>query len=215
MPSLIVYICFIMASMLDGSSRCCCIMRADDEVTMPWLIRIQFVAMLGALFWVAAFALPAAGQQQITVTAPMQGASDGFFEGVSIGFGASGKGWFFNNGLGPVAPQFGGFDPNAGANFGFGINFPGGSGFFNLSAAAGFFARIFVGLAQRNDDRRRHGLHCRGHAAAVCDWSGAGRWRKRRRIRTGDWRLGRNGRRTIRRAFGGNQQYRCRSNGIG
>lgn len=95
----------------------------------------RFAAIVGVVLGCSAFALPVAAQQ-VTVGTTMNGVSDGFFEGVGVGFGASGKNWFFNNG-GGVAPPFGGLDSGAGANFGFGFGFPGGNGFFNVGAAQG------------------------------------------------------------------------------
>ncbi|HEY2881471.1 MAG TPA: hypothetical protein VGJ15_03545 [Pirellulales bacterium] len=77
--------------------------------------------------------------QQATITTPMQGVSDSFFENTGVGFSLSGRNWFFNNGGGvnAAAPPFGNFDPNAGANLGFGLRFPGGTGFLNFGAAQG------------------------------------------------------------------------------
>jgi len=79
--------------------------------------------------------------QQVTVGVPQQVLSDRFYENFGIGWGfrqqqPGGGGFFFNNGgMGGVLPQFGGFDPNAGANFGFGG--AGKNGGFNFNFAAG------------------------------------------------------------------------------
>src|SRR5262245_65970440 len=51
---------------------------------------------------------------------------------MGVSWGIRGNGWFFSFG-GPVAPPFGGFDPNAGANFGF----AGPNGYFNFTAGQG------------------------------------------------------------------------------
>ena len=55
-----------------------------------------------------------------------------FYEQFGTSWGVRGNGWFFSFG-GPVVPPFGGFDPNAGANFGF----AGPNGFLNISAGQG------------------------------------------------------------------------------
>lgn len=63
--------------------------------------------------------------QQVNVSAPAVGVNQGFYEqwGTSWGFyQRSPQGYlFFNNGgMGGALPPFGGFQPNAGAQFGFG-----------------------------------------------------------------------------------------------
>jgi hypothetical protein len=89
---------------------------------------------------VAALALPAAAQQ-VNLDAPFNSVGHSFYEQVGVRWGLSGRGWFFNfGGPGPgagVAPAFGGFDPNAGANFGAGFRGNGFNGFFSLSAGQG------------------------------------------------------------------------------
>lgn len=92
------------------------------------LRRIRFPAIL-TVFAVLG-AVPAVGQQQVTISSPHTAVSDSFYEHTGTSWGARGKNWFFQ--FGPrgnpygAAPQFGGFDPSAGANFGFGFN---GGGF--------------------------------------------------------------------------------------
>ena len=87
-----------------------------------------FPAFLTVLAGVGA--VPAVGQQQVTVSSPHTAVSDSFYEHTGTSWGARGKNWFFQ--FGPpgnpngAAPQFGGFNPSAGANFGFGFN---GGGF--------------------------------------------------------------------------------------
>jgi len=77
-----------------------------------------------------ASAVPAVAQQ-VTVSTPHTTVSDSFFEHTGTSWGARGRNWFFQ--FGPpgnpngAAPPFGGFDPSAGANFGFGF----GGGPFN------------------------------------------------------------------------------------
>jgi len=70
--------------------------------------------------------------QQVTIATPHPTVSHSFYEQFGVQWGIQGKGWFFNFG-GRVSPPFGGFDPNAGADFGFAgpngfINFPVGQG---------------------------------------------------------------------------------------
>src|SRR4030095_9933929 len=70
--------------------------------------------------------------QQVTVATPHPTASNSFYEQIGVNWGLRGNGWFFQFG-GPVAPPFGGFDPNAGASFGF----AGPNGFLNITAGQG------------------------------------------------------------------------------
>jgi hypothetical protein len=70
--------------------------------------------------------------QQTTIGVPNNNVGHSFYEQFGVNWGIRGNGWFFNFG-GPVAPPFGGFDPNAGANFGFG----GPNGFINFTAGQG------------------------------------------------------------------------------
>ncbi len=78
-------------------------------------------------------ALPAVAQQA-TVAVPYRAATDGFYENMSLRWGLSGPGWFFRFGGGPGV-SYGGFDPSAGAAFGYGFHRPGLNGYFygNLS----------------------------------------------------------------------------------
>ena len=82
-----------------------------------------------------------AGAQQVNLDAPFNSVGHSFYEQVGVRWGLSGRNWFFNfGGPGPgagVAPPFGGFDPNAGANFGVGFRGNGFNGFLNLSAGQG------------------------------------------------------------------------------
>jgi hypothetical protein len=88
------------------------------------------------IFASAAFTAPVGGQQ-VNLDAPFNSVGHSFYEQIGVRWGLRGNGWFFNfGGPGPgagVAPPFGGFDPNAGANFGFG----GPNGFFNITAGQG------------------------------------------------------------------------------
>jgi hypothetical protein len=71
--------------------------------------------------------------QQVVVATPHSTVGSSFYEQMGVQWGFRGKGWFFNFGGPPPAPQFGGFDPGAGASFGFG----GPGGFFNITAGQG------------------------------------------------------------------------------
>jgi hypothetical protein len=85
--------------------------------------------------------MPLASAQQVKLDAPFHSVGHSYYEQVGVRWGLSGRNWFFNfGGPGPgagVAPPFGGFDPNAGANFGVGFGGSGLNGFFNLSAGQG------------------------------------------------------------------------------
>ncbi|HUT94624.1 MAG TPA: hypothetical protein VMY37_34530 [Thermoguttaceae bacterium] len=87
---------------------------------------------LGALacWLVLAAEVPA---QQVTVSTPYHSISEGFFENMGTSWGLGGRNWFFSFGGSPTqaAPQFGGFDPSAGANFGFSRRSGGINGWFN------------------------------------------------------------------------------------
>ncbi|HZZ30174.1 MAG TPA: hypothetical protein VFE46_19405 [Pirellulales bacterium] len=76
-----------------------------------------------------------AGAQQTNVGVGQHNLNDGFFESMGVGFGASGKNWFFNNG--GFAPQLGGMNPGGGASLGFGFGGGGINGFMNIGAAQG------------------------------------------------------------------------------
>ena len=96
-------------------------------------MRSLFVGLpLGAL---ACWLFLAAGvpAQQVTVSTPYHSISEGFFENIGTSWGLSGPNWFFSFGGSPTqaAPQLGGFDPSAGANFGFSRRGGGINGWFN------------------------------------------------------------------------------------
>jgi len=76
---------------------------------------------------------PVAPAQQTTVGVPHPTVSHSFYEHFGTSWGIRGNGWFFQFGGGGAVPPFGGFDPNAGANFGF----AGPNGFLNISAGQG------------------------------------------------------------------------------
>ena len=93
---------------------------------------------LGAL---ACWLFLAAGvpAQQVTVSTPYHAISEGFFENMGTSWGLGGRNWSFSFGGSPTqaAPQFGGFDPNAGANFGFARRTGGINGWFNANWSQG------------------------------------------------------------------------------
>jgi hypothetical protein len=88
------------------------------------------------LWWLAASAAPA---QQVTVTTPLYGVSDSFFERTGTHWGFDWGGFHVTFG-GPnmAMPPFGNFDPNAGINGGFAVHGNGLNGFFNFAAAQGY-----------------------------------------------------------------------------
>lgn len=60
-----------------------------------------------------------AAAQQATVATPFRQLNDGFYENMGTAWSLQGKGWNFNFGSpNNAAPQFGGFQPGTGANFG-------------------------------------------------------------------------------------------------
>jgi hypothetical protein len=76
--------------------------------------------------------------QQATVGVPFGQAGSSFFEQSGVGFGFRGPGFFFQqNSFGQALPQFGGFDPAAGANFGFAVGNGQNQGFFNFAFGQG------------------------------------------------------------------------------
>ncbi|MHC4398545.1 MAG: hypothetical protein ACYTG0_02585 [Planctomycetota bacterium] len=91
---------------------------------------------LGCLAIVAA----SATAQQVTISTPHNNVSESFFENIGSSWSLRGKNWFFNFGGSPfqAAPQFGGFDPSAGVNFGAGVNGRSPQGNFNFNWSQGF-----------------------------------------------------------------------------
>jgi hypothetical protein len=77
--------------------------------------------------------------QQATVSTPYHSVTDSYFENFGTSWGLRGKNWFFSFGGTPTqaAPGFGGFDPSAGANLGFGFRHGGVNGYFNANWAQG------------------------------------------------------------------------------
>ncbi len=71
--------------------------------------------------------------QQAVIGAPHPVVGHSFHEQIGVQWGVRGNGWFFNFGGPPPAPQFGGFQPGDGANFGF----AGPGGFLNITAGQG------------------------------------------------------------------------------
>ena len=77
--------------------------------------------------------------QQVTVATPYHSVGDSFFENIGTSWGLRGPNWGLSVFGSPVqaAPQFGGFDPSAGANFGFGFGGGGVGGNFNANMTQG------------------------------------------------------------------------------
>jgi hypothetical protein len=76
---------------------------------------------------------PSIHAQQVVVATPHPVVGSSFHEQIGVQWGLRGNGWFFNFGGPPPAPAFGGFDPNAAANFGV----AGRNGFLNITAGQG------------------------------------------------------------------------------
>ncbi len=77
--------------------------------------------------------------QQVTVGTPFHQLNDGFYENMGTSWSLNGKGWNFRYGSpNNASPQFGGFQPGAGLNFGFGRMVGGVSGQFNANFSQGY-----------------------------------------------------------------------------
>lgn len=98
--------------------------------------QFAFALVLASGCWLA-WPAESAGQQ-VNVGGPFNSVGHSFYENIGTRWGVAGPGWFFNFGGGaPVAPPFGGFDPNAGAQFGAGFRAGNTVGSFNLNAGQG------------------------------------------------------------------------------
>jgi hypothetical protein len=77
--------------------------------------------------------------QQVNVSGPFNSVGHSFYENNGVNWGLRGPNWFANFGGGApgVAPPFGGFDPNAGANGGVGFRAGNVMGFLNFTAGQG------------------------------------------------------------------------------
>ena len=93
-------------------------------------MQLRTTILIGAVLLACAASAPA---QQAVIATPHPVVGSSFHEQIGVRWGLRGNGWFFNFGGPPPAPQFGGFDPNAGANFGF----AGNNGFLNITAGQG------------------------------------------------------------------------------
>ena len=101
------------------------------------------LSAFGRLLALLGFLLFSAGEvaaQQVTVSTPHHSLSDSFYENMGTSWGLSGPNWFFRFGGSPTqaAPQFGGFDHNTGANFGFARQGGPISGWFNGNFSSGY-----------------------------------------------------------------------------
>ncbi len=101
--------------------------------------RSAFGLALGLLACLA-FSAADLTAQQVTVSTPYHSLGDSFYENFGTSWGLSGPNWFFRFGGSPTqaAPGFGGFDPSAGANFGFARQGGPISGFFNGNWSSGY-----------------------------------------------------------------------------
>jgi hypothetical protein len=102
-------------------------------------MRSPYPITLGIALVCGVVTAPAGAQaQQVNVGGPFNNVGHGFYENIGSRWGVSGPGWFFNFGGGaPVAPPFGGFDPNAGAQMGGRFRAGNVNGFFNLNVGQG------------------------------------------------------------------------------
>lgn len=104
-------------------------------IVMRWQTRLALaLAVVGGQQFINV--TEQASGQQVNVAAPLHNVGHGFYENIGTSWGLNGPGWFFNFGGAPP-PAFGGFDPNAGANFGAGFRAGNTNGFFNLAAGQG------------------------------------------------------------------------------
>ena len=78
-----------------------------------------------------------ASAQMVTVGTPFQSVGDSFFEGTNLGWSLNGPNFFATFNGGGAAPPFGGYNPNAGIQGGFGFNGGPFSGGLNFNAAQG------------------------------------------------------------------------------
>jgi hypothetical protein len=99
--------------------------------------RLQLCALAGVLL-APCLAGPVAAQQ-VNIQGPFNSVGSSFYENIGTNWGLRGPGWFFNFGGGApgVAPQFGGFDPNAGGNGGVAFGNGNVNGFLNFTAGQG------------------------------------------------------------------------------
>ncbi len=96
-------------------------------------------ALAAALGWVLIGSWPVRAQQ-VTIQTPFHSLGDSFFENMGTSWRLSGPNWNFSFGTSPTqaAPQFGGFDPTAGGNFGFAIAGRKVNGQFNANLSQGY-----------------------------------------------------------------------------
>ena len=104
---------------------------------MSFIFRSRLSGVMAGILWLA-LADVASAQYSYTQS-PFNSASHSFYENIGVSWGLQGKGWFANfGGPGPGNPApFGGFDPNAQANLGFGFRGNGIRGHFALTAGQG------------------------------------------------------------------------------
>jgi hypothetical protein len=106
----------------------------DDGASRIWDQRALMSRSLAiAMAMYAAGISSPALAQQANVGVPFNTGGSSFYEQFGVSWGLRGNGWFANFPGPPPAPPFGGFDPNAGANFGI----AGPNGFLNFTAGQG------------------------------------------------------------------------------
>ena len=99
--------------------------------------RVGKIGWLGAalLLWLTPTPLAA---QQMTIGTPFRTVQEGFFEQIGVQWALQGRNWFAQFGGADLAqPAFGGFQPGAGLQAGWGFGGPGWSGQVQFSAAQG------------------------------------------------------------------------------
>lgn len=102
-------------------------------------MRTSVVGLALVALGVALLSARASLAQQATVSTPFRQLNDSYFENMGTSWSLQGKGWYFNYGSpNSAAPQFGGFQPSAGANLGFSTMAGGVTGKFNANWSQGY-----------------------------------------------------------------------------
>lgn len=105
---------------------------------MRCVLNLSLPSAAPTLVLILLFAPGTSAAQQATVSTPYHSVGDSFFENIGVGWGFRGRGFSVQFGSPTMAsPQFGGFNPGAGANVGFGFGGGGTSGFFNANFSQG------------------------------------------------------------------------------
>lgn len=97
--------------------------------------RILRFALIAAI---AVLCSSTARSQQANIGVPFGQLNNGFFEQSAVGFSFNGPNFFFRqNSFDLAIPQFGGYTPDAGATFGFGVPLGNGQASFNFAFGQG------------------------------------------------------------------------------